>query len=267
VSRFDEGRPLVVAFAHIYWRLPPDMHDSVPFGDLTELLGSIPDECYASEAWTRITHEDVSIPIDELGRTEDDRAQTPPPLPLDDSHPYHLIAIGGQECPIGGLGDVRGWAAGAPGWTDVLVHWLCRGGGRASRNRSRVQPEGEEGEKSEGVESDGVKEEPVPAKNLSSNADPSLVLEEVSSQRLQRTNSATSSVSSTSAGEDVGPYVLVAKVRVTLHPTPPNLLNRSQSVMQERMMGIYLAIFAWKGCEFLLRRQCPFFDSTGDDMF
>ncbi|KAI0090185.1 Endonuclease/exonuclease/phosphatase [Irpex rosettiformis] len=53
-----------------------NMHDSVPKGDLQDLLGVVSD--------------------DPAGQTEPGSL---PAFPLDDSHPYHLIIVAGQECP------------------------------------------------------------------------------------------------------------------------------------------------------------------------
>ncbi|KAJ7726045.1 inositol polyphosphate phosphatase [Mycena maculata] len=54
-----------------------NMHDSVPKGDLEELLGKVP------------SYVTPDIPIAGLF----------PQLPPGDCHPYHLVVIAGQECP------------------------------------------------------------------------------------------------------------------------------------------------------------------------
>ncbi|KAJ6544832.1 inositol polyphosphate phosphatase [Mycena vulgaris] len=54
-----------------------NMHDSVPKGDLEELLGKVP------------SYRPSEIPT----------AGSFPQLPVDDHHPYHLVVIAGQECP------------------------------------------------------------------------------------------------------------------------------------------------------------------------
>ncbi|KAJ7475671.1 inositol polyphosphate phosphatase [Mycena latifolia] len=54
-----------------------NMHDSVPKGDLEELLGKVP------------SYTTPDVPP----------ARSFPQLPVDDQHPYHLVVIAGQECP------------------------------------------------------------------------------------------------------------------------------------------------------------------------
>ncbi|KAJ7494584.1 inositol polyphosphate phosphatase [Mycena galericulata] len=54
-----------------------NMHDSVPKGDLEELLGKVP------------SYTTPDVPISGLF----------PQLPPGDCHPYHLVVIAGQECP------------------------------------------------------------------------------------------------------------------------------------------------------------------------
>ncbi|KAJ7773047.1 inositol polyphosphate phosphatase [Mycena metata] len=53
-----------------------NMHDSVPKGDLEELLGKVP------------SYTGPDAPSGSF-----------PQLPADDHHPYHLVVIAGQECP------------------------------------------------------------------------------------------------------------------------------------------------------------------------
>jgi len=52
------------------------MHESLPKGNLEELLGKVP------------YFESVSTP-----------SGTFPPLSNDENHPFHLVVIAGQECP------------------------------------------------------------------------------------------------------------------------------------------------------------------------
>ncbi|KAK0470028.1 inositol polyphosphate phosphatase [Desarmillaria tabescens] len=119
-----------------------NMHDSVPKGDLEELLGKVPLYTPASSS----------------------SADSFPVLPADDTHPYHLVVVAGQECPSMS-GMPMGLGAGfkliekddkdkdrsskhsvkddtvkskknaedppheAPsGWTSMVEDWLCHGG-------------------------------------------------------------------------------------------------------------------------------------------
>ncbi|KAK0449959.1 inositol polyphosphate phosphatase [Armillaria borealis] len=124
-----------------------NMHDSVPKGDLEGLLGKIP-------LYTPNTPSSTdSFPV----------------LPADDTHPYHLVVVAGQECPSMS-GMPMGLGAGfkliekddkdkersskhsvkddtvrskknvedppheAPtGWTSMVEDWLCHGGSCCAR--------------------------------------------------------------------------------------------------------------------------------------
>ena len=89
-----------------------NMHDSVPKGDLEVLLGKAGQYVAPEPDW------DISYDSDEdnsdvnagqrqprgahvVGQEDIPRADRIPPLPHDDSHPYHLLVIAGQECPWG----------------------------------------------------------------------------------------------------------------------------------------------------------------------
>ncbi|KAJ7274558.1 Endonuclease/exonuclease/phosphatase [Mycena haematopus] len=133
-----------------------NMHDSVPKGDLEELLGKVPS----------YTAPDVP-PIGF------------PQLPPDDRHPYHLVVVAGQECPSM-LGIPMGLGAGfkfidrekdrdaekgekakdrdkdydnprakvkddtkdppheGSGWTAKIDEWLCHGARQASPTPSDI---------------------------------------------------------------------------------------------------------------------------------
>ncbi|KAK0480241.1 inositol polyphosphate phosphatase [Armillaria novae-zelandiae] len=124
-----------------------NMHDSVPKGDLEELLGKVP-------SYTPNTPSSTdSFPV----------------LPEDDTHPYHLVVVAGQECPSMS-GMPMGLGAGfkliekddkdkdrsskhsikddtvrskknvedppheaLTGWTSMVEDWLCHGGSCGTR--------------------------------------------------------------------------------------------------------------------------------------
>ncbi|KAJ8509152.1 hypothetical protein ONZ45_g8648 [Pleurotus djamor] len=137
------------------------MHDSLPKGNLEELLGKVP------------LYTKPKNPSDAL-----------PNFPSDEDHPYHIVVVAGQECPST-LGIPMGFGAGfklidrekdkdwdreegsnssqkrdddedddAPksrkstdndagspssGWTAMVEHWLCHGGGAPSSVDSSAQ--------------------------------------------------------------------------------------------------------------------------------
>ncbi|KAJ6577235.1 Endonuclease/exonuclease/phosphatase [Mycena capillaripes] len=137
-----------------------NMHDSVPKGDLEELLGKVPS---------------YTAPDAPTGAF--------PQLPAFDGHPYHLVVIAGQECPSM-LGIPMGLGAGfkfidrekdrdadrgerekakerdkdydkprsklykedakdppsheATGWTAMIEDWLCHGTRQASPTASEI---------------------------------------------------------------------------------------------------------------------------------
>ncbi|KAJ3867038.1 inositol polyphosphate phosphatase [Lentinula novae-zelandiae] len=135
-----------------------NMHDSVPKGDLEELLGKVPP--YTSS----------SSPTSSSSSPEF------PQLDADAGHPYHLILVAGQECPSTSEGMPMGLGAGFKlkedrdkdkeekprsskpshgqeslkykkssgtdeytqetathnsGWTSIVEDWLCHGGSMA----------------------------------------------------------------------------------------------------------------------------------------
>ncbi|KAJ7219954.1 inositol polyphosphate phosphatase [Mycena pura] len=106
-----------------------NMHDSIPKGDLEELLGKVP--------FYRAPEQPFGFPQ----------------FPVEDVHPYHLVVIAGQECPSTS-GIPRGLGAGfkiidrekdrdagresrhkeeakdphdGVGWTAMIEDWLCHG--------------------------------------------------------------------------------------------------------------------------------------------
>lgn len=86
------------------------MHDSLPTGDLTELLGAPSAACDVTTAKTR------PMPLDP------DHALQPLSSGLESEAPYHLVVVGGQEVPVG----YGGWSG--PNWTETIQRWLSGGG-------------------------------------------------------------------------------------------------------------------------------------------
>ena len=92
------------------------MHDQLPMGDLSDLLGTIPDAAYETAnasvgSWGRVPQLGEALEADGL---------------------YHIIVVGGQEAPGGGVtaGGVTvpttGLSSGAQ-WIDVIDGYLARG--------------------------------------------------------------------------------------------------------------------------------------------
>lgn len=105
-----------------------NMHDSVPKGDLTELLGSLPSH--------------ISIPVSP------DKDVGPPMLPLDDEHPYHIVVIAGQECPS---------ASGIP---------MALGAGFKLKDKDKGRPESVHGRKQDELNRKDSKYHGSPAKSV-----------------------------------------------------------------------------------------------------
>ncbi|SPO21652.1 uncharacterized protein UTRI_01134_B [Ustilago trichophora] len=89
-----------------------NMHDSVPKGDLEVLLGKAgpyvaPDPDWDISYDSADDNDDADAQHKQrrgshvVGQEHVPRADRIPPLPHDDSHPYHLLVIAGQECPWG----------------------------------------------------------------------------------------------------------------------------------------------------------------------
>jgi hypothetical protein len=82
------------------------MHDSLPTGDLTELLGNPSSTCNAPSASDRPVPLDPEHPVQPLSSG------------VDAGSPYHLVVVGGQEVPVG----YGGWSG--PNWTETIQAWL-----------------------------------------------------------------------------------------------------------------------------------------------
>ncbi|GAC72557.1 inositol polyphosphate 5-phosphatase and related proteins [Moesziomyces antarcticus T-34] len=90
-----------------------NMHDSVPKGDLEVLLGKAGQFVAPQHGWD-VSYDSADEEGDDdsqpdrtrkgahvVGQEHVPRADRIPPLPHDDSHPYHVLVIAGQECPWG----------------------------------------------------------------------------------------------------------------------------------------------------------------------
>lgn len=93
------------------------MHDSLPTGDLSELLGH-PNA-------TATSHLDGAKPLEP-----DHPVKHLAATPLDRDAPYHIIVVGGQEVPVGH----GGWSG--PNWTEIIQHWLSEQAGQESNDPS-----------------------------------------------------------------------------------------------------------------------------------
>lgn len=85
------------------------MHDSLPTGDLTELLGAPSAAC------------DTTSTAPLLEPYDPDHALQPLSSGLSADAPYHLVVVGGQEVPVG----YGGWSG--PNWTETIQRWLAGG--------------------------------------------------------------------------------------------------------------------------------------------
>lgn len=88
------------------------MHDSLPTGDLTELLGHPVMEPSVGNgldgaSTTPIEPFDPEHPVQPLSSAA-----------FDHTAPFHLVVVGGQEVPVG----YGGWAG--PNWTEIIQRWL-----------------------------------------------------------------------------------------------------------------------------------------------
>ncbi|KAH8929166.1 DNase I-like protein [Atractiella rhizophila] len=125
-----------------------NMHDSLPTGDLSDLLGEIPEQFHepfqqvptptsqraassgsTSDSVPPTPHSHASTSSSRGNRTNNSAPSPPekengiPLFPYDSNHPYHIVVIGGQECPSMPYHDLRG----RKGWTDILEDWLSSG--------------------------------------------------------------------------------------------------------------------------------------------
>ncbi|GAA96455.1 uncharacterized protein L969DRAFT_94545 [Mixia osmundae IAM 14324] len=99
-----------------------NMHESLPSGDLTDLLG-VPNFNADSES-TVPSSASSTIAPSELPKVSQSE---PPSFSLTDGHPYHLIVVGAEESPPASqrrLNSVSEWRQ--PSWTQILVSHLTR---------------------------------------------------------------------------------------------------------------------------------------------
>lgn len=97
------------------------MHDSLPTGDLTDLLG---------QSSNASNLQEPSAPL------EPSHSVQPTSSGLGQDSPYHLIIVGGQEVPVG----YGGWAG--PNWTEIIHAWLD-GTATAQMHSSQQRPHDE----------------------------------------------------------------------------------------------------------------------------
>ncbi|KZT29956.1 DNase I-like protein, partial [Neolentinus lepideus HHB14362 ss-1] len=203
--------PKVLKVRIVTW----NMHDSLPKGNLEELLGVVP-------------------PYTPTPKDEEKKGL--PELSLDDSHPYHIVVVAGQECPSSsgitlGLGaglklkdkskeekekerekekllETQMLAGHPPsGWTSVLEDWFCNGNGT-------------------GLATMAVSES-APSHTQAPEADVQMVMKPPT-----RSLSTGDIAVRVKKGGQKGPYELVAK---------------------ERLMGIYLAVYAHRDVKPLVK--------------
>lgn len=228
------------------------MGESLPKGDLLKLLGHVP-------------NYDASKVTDENIRS----STLLPPLAGIDEHPYHIVVVSGQECPtvsglprgIGGMGTMMSnspttqnlsplptqsnspWPSEAIGWSAMLDDWLCHGGGSLEDPQSPPQPS-----------SSSLPRRPStkPSKHLSQVSTPHADAYETDAPLPDEQSATTPSLpaskpnlirrlSKIPRGDErkdrfpitnTGPYELVAK---------------------ERLMGLYTAVYVYRGCRKLVQ--------------
>lgn len=120
-----------------------NMHENLPVGDLTDLLGQIP---AASEETCEEKTSAQDASFDSRTTKSYDNARLPE-LPLQEGHPYHLIVVGAQESPYlpsTFLGEINSNLRGRENvtWTDVLEDWFCKGGGIAGAKEKNKRQNG-----------------------------------------------------------------------------------------------------------------------------
>lgn len=167
------------------------MYDSLPSGDLTDLLGEI-EQCRPRRASasasvgtgarssiaTNGSDSIISIPLPSDLRH----------FPLLPGHPYHLIVVAGQEVPTasGVLSGKMPRKWDGLGWTSILEDWLC-GGPEEEDNSSESDTDDEEPDKTR-------LEEKLPSRGTGD-------AESTAGSRKRKTR-------------ERGPYVLVEKERL-----------------------------------------------------
>lgn len=193
-----------------------NMHDSLPSGDLSDLLGEI-------RGGFRGRHASTSTfgggAYSTAGSTTASIISVPspahlPPFPLTPGHPYHLVIVAGQECPTAsGALQGRLRTLDGRGWTSILEDWLC--GGVHSDEASEPHEGSVAGEEEAESTTDGG----------------AATGEGASLRSRATTNEAEDEEIDSGSGSRRGPYILVEKAR---------------------LMGIFLAVFVARSCDQLV---------------
>ncbi|KAK4050419.1 hypothetical protein OIV83_003489 [Microbotryomycetes sp. JL201] len=116
-----------------------NMHDMLPNGDLSDFLGqlrpsqfrrrhhSVSSRASKGSQYSEKQHQvEVNAKRDGLSSRDVPESDSLPVLPYATGHPYHIIAVAGQECPTASgvlAGKVR--TLDGRGWTSILEDWLC----------------------------------------------------------------------------------------------------------------------------------------------
>ena len=113
-----------------------NMHDDLPLGDLTDFLGDVRacpgvSKRHSVGARSSIHSSSKAGSVRSLAETgsvvdvpgPDDL----PRFPLEDGHPYHVVVVAAQECPLASGVTSGKLNTSRQAWTNTLETWLCGG--------------------------------------------------------------------------------------------------------------------------------------------
>ena len=249
IVTWSESIPFCTALRRLLMPLHPDMNQSLPTGDLTELLGPLPPDAAATSPDKSPSLQD-SKSFKSSTKTHHSTSDTNhrndqalPKLAMDGNHPFHLLVVGGQEVPQAPMLS-EFTLKGSSAWTEMLEDWFCRGEGMKAHgpaaDKEKAAPDSASRGAGASPASPSLSQSPIEVKDFgrpfdeqpsspsmassplhhrmshNSNKAAELPLKRKSTQSAETLASAASSMHEVEGElpqrKQIGPYVLVSKV-------------------------------------------------------
>lgn len=215
-----------------------NMHDELPLGDLSDFLGEVrafragtgagagarPSQGARSSVQSSSRAGSVRSLAETGSLSEVPGPDDLPRYPLEDGHPYHVVVVAAQECPLASGVTSGKLNTSRQAWTNTLETWLC-GGTETEVKQEEAEEAGKDGDQAGEEEEmlDWEEERRKVAERVAAGADNTSVHSRVTSAGDQDEDD--------DQPTGRGPYVLVEK---------------------ERLMGIYIAVFVARSCDHLI---------------
>lgn len=199
-----------------------NMHDSLPKGDLEELLGKVPQWSQAEVA-----------PSGQF-----------PKLETDADHPYHLVVVAGQECP-----SISGIPMGIGAGFNKLLDKDREKDREKDKDKDREKPHDKPWHKQREKDKDKDKDELDRKKNGEEHETPIGWTSMVEDWLCSGYSSLQRAVSCPTVANISSPKPLTPRVPSTKEPRK----GPYQLLAKERMMGIYLAVYVHRDLRPMVR--------------